>query len=292
MAFGSVNTFDTSGRETKALQTRVESLEKSLIGKEKLTGGTDPTEQTAAQVGQVYINTATGQEFVCTAATEEGTAWEERRQETSKIDVLGTRVERLEKALTGEETLTGSTDPTAQTQGQVGQTYLNTTTGKEFICIAATEEGTVWLEKLTGETDPTAQTTAQVGQVYLNTATGQEFVCIAVTEEGTVWEPRGTTQSGIPTVEVTQEEYDALSEEDKQGETLYVLPDGASGLELRYKGMVLTDGPDLVAGENVGLEQQEGKVVISVQTPFRELTQEEYDALEEKKPDILYLVTG
>lgn len=145
---------------------------------------------------------------------------------------------------------------------------------------------------ITGKTDPTAQTTAQVGQVYLNTTTGQEFVCIAVTEEGTVWEPRGTTQSGIPTVEVTQEEYDALGEEDKQGETLYVLPDGVGGLEIRYKGKVLSNGPSIVAGENVKLEEKDGELIISFPSFFQELTQEEYDAIGENKPKMLYLVTG
>ena len=88
MAYGSVNTPGASERKVKALQTRVESLEKSLIGQEKLTGGTDPTAQTAAQVGQVYINTATGQEFVCTAVTEEGTAWEERTIPQIKLDIF------------------------------------------------------------------------------------------------------------------------------------------------------------------------------------------------------------
>ena len=112
----------------------------------------------------------------------------------STLDAVQTRVERRDKALTGKETLTGGTDPTAQTQGQVGQAYLNTTTGKEFLCTAVTEEGAVWQEKLTGGTDPTAQTAAQVGQVYINTATGQEFVCTAVTEEGTAWEERTIPQ--------------------------------------------------------------------------------------------------
>lgn len=208
------------------------------------------------------------------------------------ITALQVRVERLEKYLAEQGKLTGETDPTAQTEAQVGQTYLNTTTGKEFICIAVTEEGTVWLEKLTGEADPTAQTAAQVGQVYVNTTTRQEFVCTAVTEEGTVWEPRGTAQSGIPTVEVTQEEYDALSEEDKQKETLHVLPDGVGGLEIRYKGKVLSNGPSIVAGENVKLEEKDGKLIISFPSLFQELTQEEYDAMGENKPKMLYLVTG
>ena len=88
MAYGSVNTPGASERKVKALQTRVESLEKSLIGQEKLTGGTDPTAQTAAQVGQVYINTATGQEFVCTAATEEGTVWEERTVSPVQLNIF------------------------------------------------------------------------------------------------------------------------------------------------------------------------------------------------------------
>ena len=72
----------------KNVLIRVESLEKSLIGQEKLTGGTDPTAQTEAQVGQEYLNTATGQEFVCAAVTEEGTSWEERTSPQIKLDVF------------------------------------------------------------------------------------------------------------------------------------------------------------------------------------------------------------
>lgn len=88
MVYGSVNTPGAAGRELKAVRRRVESLERSLVGLEKLTGGRDPTAQTEAQVGQVYINTATGQEFVCTAVTEDGTVWEERTVSPVQLNIF------------------------------------------------------------------------------------------------------------------------------------------------------------------------------------------------------------
>lgn len=38
------------------------------------------------------------------------------------------------------ESLTGTTDPTSTTEGVVGQTYVNTTTGEIFYCSAVEEE--------------------------------------------------------------------------------------------------------------------------------------------------------
>lgn len=70
------------------LRARAESLETSLTGLPKLAGKTNPTAQTEAQEGQVYLNTATGQEFVCAAVTEEGTVWEEQAAATVKMDIF------------------------------------------------------------------------------------------------------------------------------------------------------------------------------------------------------------
>lgn len=71
-----------------ALAARAAALEKSLTGAEKLTGTADPTAQITAQEGQVYLNTATGQEFVCAAVTEDGTVWEERANSQVKLDIF------------------------------------------------------------------------------------------------------------------------------------------------------------------------------------------------------------
>ncbi len=80
------------------LRARAESLEKSLTGLPKLAGRTNPTAQTQAQEGQVYLNTATGQEFVCTAVTEEGTVWEERAAAAVKMDIFAAGTQPPEDA--------------------------------------------------------------------------------------------------------------------------------------------------------------------------------------------------
>lgn len=92
MGFGIVNTPGASAVERKkaeaALLARIESLEKSLIGQEKIPGGSDPTPQVAAKVGQIYINTATGQEWVCTAVSADGTVWAPRSDIKINLDVF------------------------------------------------------------------------------------------------------------------------------------------------------------------------------------------------------------
>ena len=73
MAFGSVN---VPGRAYKNLTVRLVSVEKTLGGSEKIPGSSPPTSQVAAQVGQIYINVVTGEQWKCISADENGTDWE------------------------------------------------------------------------------------------------------------------------------------------------------------------------------------------------------------------------
>ena len=54
------------------------------------------------------------------------------------------RIRAAELALNGSETLTGSEDPTTETAGLIGQHYINTTTGREFVCTAYADERYIW----------------------------------------------------------------------------------------------------------------------------------------------------
>ncbi len=58
--------------------------------------------------------------------------------------ILTARMQATETALNGSATITGKSDPTAETVGMVGQHYINTDTGKEFVCTAETDEGYTW----------------------------------------------------------------------------------------------------------------------------------------------------
>ena len=80
MALGSVNVPGAEALERRqaeaALLARIASAEKTLSGMEKIPGSDPPTSQITAQVGQIYINVATGEQWKCVSADENGTAWE------------------------------------------------------------------------------------------------------------------------------------------------------------------------------------------------------------------------
>lgn len=88
MAFGSVNVpggpLLGAELDTAELRARVSSIEKALGG-EKIPGSENPTAQTPGTVGQVYLNTETGEEFECVAVTEAGSVWEPRKVAPVKI---------------------------------------------------------------------------------------------------------------------------------------------------------------------------------------------------------------
>ena len=135
----------------------------------------------------------------------------------------------------GSATLIGSTAPTTATVGKVGQSYLNTTTGTTYTCIAVNNGVYTWIKSgataasmiscedgegqttdlasmlsalseavdsakpLSGDTDPTSSTKGAVGQTYTNTATGQIWTCIAADDEEEVytWEISGGSGSSL-----------------------------------------------------------------------------------------------
>ena len=83
MAYGPTNAPGVDGAELEqtrenesALLARVGSIEKTLNGWKKIPGTTAPTAQVSAQVGQIYINTGTGEEWKCIAVNDSGSVWE------------------------------------------------------------------------------------------------------------------------------------------------------------------------------------------------------------------------
>lgn len=124
---------------------------------------------------------------------------------TVTIDPTGiVTLQRMKDALDKYRTLWEDSDPTAATVGTVGQHYLNIVTKKEFVCVAASEEGYIWqasgantadditvggkpltevlgtVEPEEGTSAPTEQTAGVVGQKYTDTSTGTVYTCIAV----------------------------------------------------------------------------------------------------------------
>lgn len=83
MAYGPTNAPGVDGAELEqtrntenALLVRVGNVEKTLSGWKKILGTTAPTARVSAQVGQIYINTETGEEWKCIAVNDDGTVWE------------------------------------------------------------------------------------------------------------------------------------------------------------------------------------------------------------------------
>ncbi len=114
--------------------------------------------------------------------------------------------------------LSGKADPTEETVGKVGQHYLNTTTKKEFVCVAVTEGKYEWqssgassaadltygdkklsealdeitedvaeAKPLTGGIPPTTETKGIVGQKYTDLTNGNTYVCIKADAETYTW---------------------------------------------------------------------------------------------------------
>ncbi|WP_298028683.1 hypothetical protein [uncultured Dysosmobacter sp.] len=69
---------------------------------------------------------------------------EEHNQDPEAHPALSARIAAAEKALNGYPTLTGNEDPTAETEGKVGQHYLNLQTGQEWVCTKEQEGSYVW----------------------------------------------------------------------------------------------------------------------------------------------------
>lgn len=121
---------------------------------EKITplwGGGDPTAQTKGAVGQRYVNTDSGREFVCVAVSEgEGYTWKAAGVSTAEEleyngQSLALALDTIKDVLEKKVPILGVGDPDETTQGYVGQQYTNTVSGDTFVCTSAGEEGCTWV---------------------------------------------------------------------------------------------------------------------------------------------------
>lgn len=74
-------------------------------------------------------------------------SWEDLRRHNEDREAhpgLLARVHAAEVVLNGSETITKKEDPTTETDGVLGQHYINLDTGTEFVCTAVTEDGCTW----------------------------------------------------------------------------------------------------------------------------------------------------
>lgn len=117
MAFGSVNTpgawLVAVKNQLKEMLARIGSVEKTLTGLEKIPGTSTPTAQVTAKVGQIYINTATGEEWKCIAVNDTGSVWEKQTKTgtaltAADVGAVPTTRKVNNKALSADITLTAA----------------------------------------------------------------------------------------------------------------------------------------------------------------------------------------
>lgn len=177
-----------------------------------LTGTSAPTTSTVGAVGQHYLDTAHGVEYVCKAVTTSGdpavttytwipvTVDISGKQDTITVSgiVKGDGSGNLSAAQAGTDfgaiQLSGNADPTTSTVGIVGQHYVNTSTGDDFICTAV------------GSGDPVTYTwkpvvNATAGKALVSDANGKvEASSVTATELGYLSGATGNIQSQLDNI--------------------------------------------------------------------------------------------
>lgn len=132
------------------------AVKKQADAARTITGEGAPTTETVGHLGQHYFDTAAGKEYVCTEVSEDGKITWRRAGATDASDLtyngknLSNCLDKLSKDVTDSKPLTGSGDPTSSTAGTVGQHYLDTDAGKEYVCVAADEETGTYIWKASG----------------------------------------------------------------------------------------------------------------------------------------------
>ena len=155
MMQGEMNAHNEDPTAHRGLLARTRGLELAMNGSETITEDRDPTTETEGKKGQHYINTDTGEEFICTGDQDGKYIWEKvddsggeekiiikaiqdavtaHNNDRNAHSDLTARARGLELALNGSETMTGDSAPTTETKGKKDQRYINTETGDEFVC--------------------------------------------------------------------------------------------------------------------------------------------------------------
>ena len=99
---------------------------------------------------------------------------------------------------------TGTGAPTTSTTGTVGELYVDSNTGKVYVCTDTTGGTYTWEEvggtsAQTGSTAPTTSTSGDIGQVYVDTSTNTVYVCTGASGGTYTW----TQVSGGPVITMT-----------------------------------------------------------------------------------------
>lgn len=136
----------------------------AAAGNVTITGKGAPTPQTIGDQGQSYFDETTGTTYTCTEITlVEGVVvytWKISGASRASMISVGDGEEHktledtltsMGEAISGSEPLRGESAPTTDTEGVVGQTYLDEATGDIYVCVAINKgEKTTYTWKLSG----------------------------------------------------------------------------------------------------------------------------------------------
>ncbi len=99
-----------------------------------LKGEGAPMGSTHAEVGQHYLDTNSGKEYVFTGEEWDMSGATDASDLTYNGGSLSDTLDGLSEAAEGSKTLTGNGPPDEQTKGAVGQTYVDLDTGDTYLC--------------------------------------------------------------------------------------------------------------------------------------------------------------
>lgn len=127
-------------------------------------GTGEPGISTTGHAGSLYYDSTGNKLYLCTSSDATGNAWQELQGSSSG----------------GTGNLSGPSDPTTETEATVGQIYVNTTTGKIFICMEYdSEAGTyTWQEAAGGSGSSDTDSVLR-----LRNSTGSSSFTVMDTEE-------------------------------------------------------------------------------------------------------------
>lgn len=147
----------------------ISDLGDAMDDSKTLSGATDPTSSTAGAVGQMYLNTFTGETFICTAASESTYTWKQTGATPVYPEIVATVTSGAAVTCTdGTTTLTATSNGSVKFEipnygsWTLQATYSGQTSGAEVITVDSVKQYAVTLSFFAATLTVTAEADAVV----------------------------------------------------------------------------------------------------------------------------------